>query len=36
MSDGTPALAALRAGAARWGERRWDDNWNALAAPLFS
>ena len=33
--DGTPALAALRAGATAWAAVRWQDAWDAHAAPLF-
>ncbi len=33
--DGTPALAALRAGARDWAAVRWQDAWAAHAAPLF-
>jgi len=33
--DGTPALAALRRGAADWAAVRWEDEWAAHAMPLF-
>ena len=33
--DGTPALAALRRGAAEWAAVRWEDEWAANAQPLF-